>query len=144
MYDNILLPTDGSSATTEALEHALTIAIDKDATIHPLYVIDKRHLRAADEGTTEEVRQSLEEEATHTLDDAEVRVEDEGVESRTARREGVPHRTIIEYADEADIDLIVMGTHGKSGPERLAQLGSTTERVVKNADIPVLVVEIGE
>ena len=144
MYDNILLPTDGSSATTEALEHALTIAIDKDATVHPLYIVDKRHLRAADDETTEEVRRSLEEEATHALDDAQVRIEDEGVEVETAQREGTPHRAILDYAEDADIDLIVMGTHGKNGRERLAQLGSTTERVVKNADLPVLVVEIGD
>jgi nucleotide-binding universal stress UspA family protein len=144
MYDNILLPTDGSSATTEALDHALTIAIDKDATIHPLYIVDKRHLRAADDETIDEVRRSLEEEATHALDDAEVRIEDEGVTVEPVQREGAPHREIVDYAEEVGIDLIVMGTHGKNGRERLAQLGSTTERVVKNADQPVLVVEIGD
>lgn len=144
MYDTILLPTDGSSATTEALNHALTIAVDKDATIHPLYVVDKRHLRAADDETIEEVRRSLEEEATHALDDAEVRIEDEGVDAEPAKREGTPHREIVDYAEEVGADLIVIGTHGKNGRERLAQLGSTTERVVKNADQPVLVVEIGE
>lgn len=143
MYDTILLPTDGSSATTEALDHALTIAMDKDATIHPLYIVDKRHLRAADDETIDEVRRSLEEEATHALDDARVRIEDEGVDAEPVQREGTPHREVVNYAEEAGIDLIVMGTHGKNGRERLAQLGSTTERVVKNADQPVLVVEIG-
>lgn len=144
MYDDILLPTDGSSATTKALEHAVSIASDKDATVHVLYVLDKRHFMAADERTTEEVRRSLDEEAEHAIDDATVRLEDEGIDCVPVRREGIPHRTIIEYADSEGIDLIVMGTHGKTGPERLEQLGSTTERVVKNADQPVLVVEIGK
>lgn len=143
MYDDILLPTDGSGATTEALEHALSIAADKDATVHVLYVLDKRHFMAADEATTAEVRRSLEEEATHALDDAQVRIEDEGVNCETVSTEGIPHRTIVDYAEDEGMDLIVMGTHGKTGPERLEQLGSTTERVVKNADQPVLVVEIG-
>jgi nucleotide-binding universal stress UspA family protein len=38
--------------------------------------------------------------------------------------------------------MIVMGTHGKTGPERIASLGSTTERVVKNSEMPVLVVNL--
>jgi nucleotide-binding universal stress UspA family protein len=143
MYDDVLLPTDGSSATTEALDHALAIATDKNATIHVLYVLDKRHFMAADDATTEEVRRSLDEEAAHALDDAKVRIEDEGVDCRTARKEGIPHRTISKYAETEEIDMIIMGTHGKTGVERLEQLGSTTERVVKNADQPVLVVEIG-
>lgn len=144
MYENILLPTDGTSATATALDHALTVAVDKDATVHPLYIVDKRLLRAADSEATEEIRQSLEEEATSALDDARAPIENEGVRVETAQREGTPHRAILDYAEEADIDLIVMGTHSKNGRERLAQLGSTTERVVKNADLPVLVVEIGD
>lgn len=144
MYDDILLPTDGSSSTTEALDHALSIAADKDATVHVLYVLDKRHFMAADDATTEEVRRSLEEEATRALDEAEVRLQEEGVDCRTESLEGIPHRAIIEYADSEGMDMIVMGTHGKTGPARLEQLGSTTERVVKNADQPVLVVDIGE
>lgn len=144
MYDDILLPTDGSSSTSEALDHAVSIAADKDATVHVLYVLDKRHFMAADDATTEEVRRSLEEEAERAIGDAEVRLRDEGVDCSTETREGIPHRTIVEYAEQEGMDMIVMGTHGKTGPERLGQLGSTTERVVKNADLPVLVVEIGE
>ena len=143
MYDDILLPTDGSSGTVEALEHALTIASDQDARIHVLYVVESRLFRAADDDMKDEVRRSLEEEGDHALDDARVRVEDEGIECVTERREGIPQKSITEYATEAGVDLIVMGTHGKTGPERMASLGSTTERVVKNAAQPVLVVDIG-
>jgi len=143
MYDRILLPTDGSSATTEALEHAVTIAADQDATVQVLYVLDKRHYMAASEDSTDEIRRSLEEEAERAVDDARVRLEEEGIDCETATLEGVPHKTITDFATEQAVDLIVMGTHGKTGPERIATLGSTTERVVKNADEPVLVVEIG-
>lgn len=143
MYDRILLPTDGSSGTTEALDHAVTIAKDQDATVHVLYVLDKRHYMAASDDSTDEIRRSLEEEAERAIDDAQVRLEEEGVDCVTSQLEGVPHKTITDYAADEGMDLIVMGTHGKTGPERIATLGSTTERVVKNADEPVLVVEIG-
>ena len=143
MYDRILLPTDGSSGTTDALEHAITIADDQDATVHVLYVLDKRHYMAASDDSTDEIRRALEEEADRAIDDARVRLEEEGIDIETTKLEGVPHKTITDYASEEGMDLIVMGTHGKTGPERLASLGSTTERVVKNADEPVLVVEIG-
>jgi len=143
MYEDILLPTDGSSGTVEALEHALAIAAGRDATVHVLYVVESRLYRAADADTKDDVRATLEEEGDRALEDARVRVEDAGLECVTERREGVPQKAITEYATEAGIDLVVMGTHGKTGPERMASLGSTTERVVKNADQPVLVVDIG-
>jgi len=142
MYDDILLPTDGSSGTVEALAHALAIADDHDATIHALYVVESRLYRAADDDTKDDVRATLQEEGDRALEDARVRIEDGGLACVTERRQGTPQKEITEYAEEAGIDLIVMGTHSKTGPERMASLGSTTERVVKNADQPVLVVDI--
>lgn len=142
MYERILLPTDGSSATVQALDHALSIAIPHEAAIHVLYVQDKRHYMAASDESKAEIIQSLELEADRAIDDARVRIEDEGVECTTAIREGIPHKTIVDYAASADIDLVVMGTHGKTGREQIATLGSTTERVVKTGEVPVLVVEL--
>jgi len=142
MYDDILLPTDGSSGTVDALDHAITVASDQDARIHVVYVLDKRLYTAASEESKDEIRQSLEEEATVALDDARVRIEDEGIECVTVSEDGIPHTTIVDYADGEDIDLIVMGTRGQSGPDRMVNLGSTTERVLKNASMPVLVVDI--
>ncbi len=142
MYDDILLPTDGSSGTVEALEHALTIASDQDARIHALYVVESRLYRAAAAETKDDVRRTLEEKGDRALEDARVRIEDEGVECVTERRDGIPQKVITEYATGTGIDLIVMGTHGKTGPQRMATLGSTTERVVKNASQPVLVIDI--
>jgi len=144
MYDRILVPTDGSKGTTRSLEHAAAIARDNDATVHALYVVDQRLYRAASRDTKDEVIASLEEEGEYALDDAVTRLEENGVDVVTARREGIPYKSILSYADEEDLDLLVMGTHGRTGRDRMATLGSVTERVVKNADIPVLVVDIGE
>ena len=140
MYDDILVPTDGSAGTTDALEHALAAASAHDATIHSLYVVDRRLYRAADEAMTEEIKRSLEEEAAVALDDVRVRIEDEGLQAVTTVVDGIPHREILEYVDREGIDLVVMGTHGRTGPERIANLGSTTERVVEDGSVPVLVV----
>lgn len=142
MYDNILLPTDGISGTVDALDHAITVASDQDARIHVIYVLDKRLYTAASEDSKDEIRQSLEEEAEVALDDARVRIEDEGIECVTASEDGIPYTTITDYADSEDIDLVVMGSRGQTGPDRRVNLGSTTERVLKNASVPVLVVDI--
>jgi len=144
MYDDILMPTDGSSGTVETIEHAVAIARDNDATLHVLYVLDKRRYRAASKDTKEDVIQSLEVEGERALDDARTRAEDAGLEVVTELHEGVPHRDIVEYAADNDIDMITMGTHGRTGRDRVASLGSVTDRVVQNAQLPVLVVNIGK
>lgn len=142
MYEEILFPTDGSKATVEALDHALAVARAHDARIHVLYVIDKRHYIAAEEEAKDDIRATLEEEGARAIDDAQVRIEDEGIACNTEITDGVPHTAIVEYIGDHDIDMVVMGTHGKTGREQLATLGSTTERVVKRATTPVLVVEL--
>ena len=142
MYDSVLVATDGSSGTTETLAHAASIARDNDATLHGLYVVDKRLYLAADKANQDEVRQSLEEEGEVALDDIAVGGEESGVEVVTTMAEGIPHKTITDYAEQEDIDLIVMGTHGRTGRDRVANLGSVTERVVQSAPVPVLIVHI--
>jgi nucleotide-binding universal stress UspA family protein len=144
MYDRILVPTDGSSGTAKTLDHACAIASDNDATLHALYVVDRRLFLAAEDDTKDDVRASLENEGDTALDEARARADDAGVEVVTERREGIPHRTIVDYAAEIDADLVAMGTHGRTGRDRLAALGSVTERVVETADRPVLVVNIEE
>lgn len=142
MYDHVLVATDGSSGTMETLEHAASIARDNDAVLHGLYVVDKRLVIAAEKDTQDDVRQSLEEEGEVALDDVVVRGEEAGVDVRTVMEEGVPHKTINDYAEREDIDLVVVGTHGRTGRDRVASLGSVSERVVENAPVPVLVVRI--
>jgi nucleotide-binding universal stress UspA family protein len=142
MYDDVLVPTDGSDGTEAALEHALAIAGAHDAALHGLYVVDRRRYTAAPDDSSQAVLDALEAEGRDALGIVEVRGADAGVETATTQREGVPHGEILEYATAEDVDLIVMGTHGRTGRDRLANLGSTTERVVKNGDVPVLVVDI--
>lgn len=142
-YDRILLPTDGSTETSRTIDHAVSIARDDGATLHVLYVVDQRRYRAAEKDVQDDVIQSLEEEGERAIDAAAVEAEEAGVDVVTEMREGIPHKTILEYVDEADVDLVAIGTHGRTGRDRVDNLGSVSERVVQAAEVPVLVVDIG-
>jgi len=141
-YDDILLPTDGSKGTEETVSHAVTMARDHDATLHVLYVVDRRRFLAADKETQDDVIEALREQGEVAIDDVAVAAEDAGVTVETAMEEGIPHKTIQEFAADNEIDVVTMGTHGQTGRDRVATLGSVTERVLKGVEVPVLVVNI--
>jgi nucleotide-binding universal stress UspA family protein len=138
MYDAILFATDGSEAAAVALDHAVTTADAHGATLHVLSVADERLALAADDTT--ETREELRERAQDAVDEAAGSASASGVHVETAIRDGVPFREILSYAEETDVGLIVVGTHGREGREKRVNMGSTAERVVTKADRPVLVV----
>ena len=142
MYDSILLPTDGSERAAAALDHAIGAVEAYDASLHVISVVDRRVVLAADAGDKSEVRTELADEAAEAVDGLAAQAEESGVSVTTATPEGVPYREILSYAESSDIDLLALGTHGRTGREKRLNLGSTTERVVKAADRPVLVVDI--
>ena len=142
MYDDILLPTDGSTGTDETVRHAMHAAERDGATVHALSVVDSRIHRAAPDDSKEAVRDRLRDEAESAVTAVAAAAEERGVEVTTNVREGTPHRTIVEYAEETGVDLVTIGTHGRTGRDRLARLGSVTERVVENVSVPALVVHI--
>jgi nucleotide-binding universal stress UspA family protein len=138
-YDTVLVPTDGSDEVDRALDHALRLATDHGATVHALYVVDGRVLRAAGE-ERESVAADLHGRGTAAVERVATRAGEAGVETVTAVREGTPDVAIRAYAAEVDADLVVMAPRGLTGRDRLRSLGSVTERVVTDADRPVLVV----
>lgn len=140
MYDDVLVPTDGSDTVSETLEHATAIAGNDDATIHALYVVDQRITRAADREMRSDLEDSLEAEGRKAVEAVREHAEDAGLETIDEIRHGTPSREILEYASGAGIDLIVIGTQGKTPREKVSTLGSVSERVVDGASIPVLVV----
>ncbi|WP_049987060.1 universal stress protein [Halobellus rufus] len=142
MYDDVLVPTDGSDGTMQALEHALDIASTRDATIHALSVMDRRLYLAAGDDQKAELKETMEADAQSAVERVAEAADEAGVDFTTTVRDGIPYREILEYAEDNGIDLIVMGTHGRSGKDKLANLGSVTERVVENTDKPILVVRM--
>ncbi len=143
MYDTILLPTDGDEGATEALEHALSAADAYGADLHIVSVVDRRVILAADAEDKADVRAELAADAATAVEELATRAKDAGVTATTATPEGVPYREILSYIDTQPIDLLVIGTQGRKGKEKRLNLGSTTERIVKKAEKPVLVVDIG-
>lgn len=142
MYDDILLPTDGSAGMSSVIDHAISLADAHDATLHALYVVDTVSLADVPmETTLEGVDQALREEGEVAMEEIEERAEEVPVE--TAIVEGSPAREIVTYANEEGCDVIVMGTHGRNGVSRLL-LGSVAERVVRSSAIPVLTIRVGE
>lgn len=140
MYDDVLIPTDGSATVDRTLEHALPIAADNDATVHALSVVDTRIVQAATDETRAEIDETLERESEAAVAEVGDRAAEVGLETVETVARGTPSKAILEYAEDEGIDLIVIGTHGKSPREKQITMGSVSERVVDGASIPVLVV----
>jgi nucleotide-binding universal stress UspA family protein len=142
MYDSVLLPTDGSERAAEALEHAVDAVTAYGAELHVVSVVDERIVLAAEVDEKPSIRSELVENADAAVEELAERATAEGISVTTATPEGVPYREILSYANDRDIGLTVIGTHGRTGREKRLNLGSTTERVVKASERPVLVVNI--
>lgn len=140
MYDRVLLPTDGSDVVEDALHHGLDLAGRHDAELHTIYVVDRRQYL----GASDDVQEDLESTLTHEGEAAIATVEERALEYEldvvSEIREGIPYKEVLTYANEGDVDVVVIASHGKTGRDRIATLGSVTERVVKNAEVPVFVV----
>lgn len=141
VFDRILFPTDGSDAAATVFEHVLALAADTGATVHVLHVADTTHDSLVRIQT--DVVDVLAEEGETIVQELADRAAGRGVACETAVLQGGPAPTIVDYAEQRDVDLIVMPTHGRSGLDRLL-VGSTTERVLRRARAPVLTVRPGE
>lgn len=121
---------------------ALNLAEIHDATLCVLYIVDQPiSVSGTGEGFSglDNLLDKLEEEGHQATDAIAKQANDSDIETETAVRRGNPHDDILTFAEENDIDVIVMGTHGRTGVKR-ALLGSVTEDVVRHSEIPVLTV----
>ncbi|WP_114577878.1 universal stress protein [Saliphagus sp. LR7] len=136
MFDTVVVATDGSDSVERAVDVALDLAARFDASVHALSVVDEGEVDASPPQLREELTTALETHAEAALGTVRDRA---GPGIETAVREGQPATEICEYARATDADLIVTGTRGRHGENRLL-LGSVAERVVRTAPIPVLTV----
>lgn len=143
-YGEILVPTDGSEPADAAVDHALAVASRTGARIHAVHVVDVSGVSPSPDYTLpSEVLDSLETGGKRATERVAERARDRGLEAVAEVRRGYPARSLLEYAGDNGIDLIVMGTAGRTGPSRFL-LGSTTERTVRHAEVPVLAVNARE
>jgi nucleotide-binding universal stress UspA family protein len=144
MYDRILVPTDGSTETERAVEHAAELADAHGAELHAVYVVNSATFAGLPMETSwEGVGDVLREEGESALERIEEIVADYGVEVTSHLLQGSPSRRIVECAEDYGCDLVVMGTHGRGGIDRLL-LGSVAEGVVRACSVPVLTVQVGD
>ena len=144
-YDRILVPTDGSEGVERAIEHAVEVAATNDADVHGLYVLSTdAYAGLAMESSWESVDRLLREDAETAVARVREIAErmDAGVPVETAVVEGKPSHEIVRYAEGEGCDLVVMGTHGRGGIDRLL-LGSVAESVIRASSIPVTAVPVG-
>jgi nucleotide-binding universal stress UspA family protein len=140
----ILVPTDFSEPSDKAVRYAKALAeAFGGVTLHFLHVVDNAFVHGWTSegyvGALPEFRERLERQARETLDKLAAASELPRSAVRLATRVGHPVVEILRYAKEEAIDLVVLGTHGRSGLGHLL-MGSVAERVVRTASCPVLTV----
>ncbi|ELY93998.1 UspA domain-containing protein [Natrialba hulunbeirensis JCM 10989] len=143
MPQHVLVPVDDSDRSTDALEFACQEY--PDATITALHVIDPGDFYAATgiEGGAmanyEEIQKHHESRADELLESAREQADTHGVEIQTDRVVGGISRSIVNYAEENDVDHITLGSHGRTGASRIL-LGSVAENVARRSPVPVTIV----
>lgn len=140
-YRLIVCPVDFSDTSRQALMAAIDLAARLKAEVRVMHVY-QLPASALPEGVLEtlsDLEATIEERLQEQLDRFVEEVDAQGVKVTTGLCEGVPYVEITEAADELGADLIVIGTHGRTGLAHLL-LGSVAERVVRTANMPVLTV----
>ncbi|WP_323190795.1 universal stress protein [Halostella sp. PRR32] len=144
MYDRILVPTDGSDGVERAIGHAIDLAEAHGASVHAVYVVNTASYGTLPMETSwEGISDMLRDEGEAAIDRVRDIAAGTSVDVEGSLVDGTPSKEIVRYAEQNDCDLIVMGTHGRGGIDRLL-LGSVAERVVRSSDVPVLTVRVGE
>jgi nucleotide-binding universal stress UspA family protein len=117
-------------------DHAFELAIDQDATVHVLHVVEAFSPAAS-------LHEMITERGTELVESVAELGQERGIPVEPAVREGYPAEVIVEYAQEEDIDVIAMPTHGR--PELTkAIIGSVIDKVIRTGDVPVTVIKLSE
>ena len=142
VYKKILLPTDGSKFSEKSEKHALFIADACGADIIALSVVENSFsIGLPSDDTIFQINELLKKETKKNLEKVEDARKSTGVNVNIDLKvaEGSPAEAILETAEEEDVDLIVIGSSGKTGFDKFI-MGSVAEKVVKSAKCSVLVV----
>jgi nucleotide-binding universal stress UspA family protein len=141
LFKKILVATDGSENAVKAASYGVNIAKATGADVYALYVISTEHAVATRTvmGWSEAFEEQLANKGEAAIDHVEKLGEEAGVKVEPVFLKGIPAEKILEYAEESNIDLIVMGTHGLTGVKRFL-IGSVAENVVRHSKVPVMII----
>lgn len=138
MYETILVPVDGTAEGEKGAQHAVDLAAALGASLHGLYVVEEGG-NPWESAPMEDQLDRARAYGQNILDEVGESADGAGVDYVTEIKVGPSvHEKIVEYAEEANVDLIVMGSgyHGQIG----GLLGSTADKVLRSAEVPVLTV----
>ncbi|AZH24830.1 universal stress protein [Haloplanus aerogenes] len=137
--DEVLVAYDGTPLSEKALAHALDVYSDASITVlHVIDYIEESYTAKALVGD-ETLRKRAQDRSEDLLTEAEAKADEHDQIVKTASEVGKAADEILEYADTHGIDVIVIGSHGRSGVARML-MGSVAETVMKRASVPVTVV----
>jgi len=140
MYKKILLAVDGSEVSRKAVRHAVKLTKQNNGTLIAINVIPPVDVTDIEVFKPESLLRGLRREGEKILSEVKELAQKEGIEVQTKIEAGIPFEKICEIAKGLDCDLIVMGSHGRTGIGKVL-IGSVTERVISRAHCPVLVVK---
>jgi nucleotide-binding universal stress UspA family protein len=128
VFETIMVPTDGSKCSLKAEDIAISIAKNFKAKLVVVHVIDEKLIYPFE---------VLEEEGNTILDEAARKGKDEGVDVEQVLIVGSPAHDMEKIVEKTGADLVVIGTHGKTGIRKIL-MGSVAESTIKTVKVPVL------
>lgn len=144
-YQHIIVPVDGSPTSLTAIQHAAKLATTYQSTVTVIYVltidpfINIEYINSAHQVENDALKQTREIIKT-IVDEAKQKFLTFGIDANTVIIEGQDvHKEIIKASEEHAVDLIVIGSHGRTGIRKLV-LGSVTQKLLGETTLPVLVV----
>lgn len=140
-FKRVLIATDGSENAEKAASYGMYLAKAACAEVHVLYVISTQHAVTTRtvKSWSEGLEEYLKDKGRIAIGNVEKMGEEAGVKVKSVFLKGIPADKILEYAQENNIDLIVVGTHGLTGIKKFL-IGSIAEKVVRHSRVPVMVI----
>jgi nucleotide-binding universal stress UspA family protein len=140
-FKKIMIATDGSVCSRMAANNAIELARISGGTVYAVYVVSTDYFSSmAVDLDWERMREALKKEGIEAVNYVTGAGELEEVKVAPVLLEGHPANELIRYAEEERMDIVIMGSHGKTGLERLF-LGSVAENMVRHSKVPVMVVK---
>lgn len=139
LFNKIVLAVDGSEVSKNAVKYAIELAKQSNGMVIAIHVIPPIDVMDIETFRPEKILEGLKEEGQKMLSEVDELAAKAGVKVQTSIETGVPFEKIASVAETLGCDLIIMGSHGRTGIGKVL-IGSVTERVISRATCPVLVV----
>lgn len=148
MFNKILVPLDGSELAERVFPYVEDIAKTRSSRVEVIFVVEHYEMPfhggvVFDEENLKEIEESARKGAEHYVETVQKRLHSKGVDIETVVLKGKIADTLVDYASNNGVDLIIMATHGRSGLARWV-VGSVADKVLHYSAVPVLLIRSAE